>query len=73
MYFVCLYLLITALTPAVVGYSLYMRAYSKKNKKKHTTARFKSVPHYTAWQRVDSVKIFSKFSESTFDSLPASM
>ena len=38
----------------------------------HTTAGFKSVWQYTTQQRVVSVKKFSNFSESTFDSLPAS-
>ena len=41
-------------------------------KRYHTTAGFKSVSQYTAQQRVASVKKFSKVSESTFDSLPAS-
>ena len=40
-------------------------------KRYHTTAGFKSVSQYTAQQRVVSVKKFSMFSESTFDSLPA--
>ena len=38
-------------------------------KRYHTTAAFKSVSQYTAQQRVAGVKKFSKFSESTFDSL----
>ena len=38
----------------------------------HTTAGFKSVSQYNAQQRVAAVKKFSKFSESTFDRLPAS-
>ena len=38
----------------------------------HTTAGFKSVSQYIAQQRVADVKKFSKFPESTFDSLPAS-
>ena len=41
-------------------------------KRYHTTAGFKSVSQCTAQQRLASVKKFSKFSESTFDSLPAS-
>ena len=41
-------------------------------KRYHTTAGFKSVSQYTAQQRVAGVKKFSKFSESIFDSLPAS-
>ena len=41
-------------------------------KRYHTTVDFKSVLQYTAQQRVASVKKFSKFSESIFDSLPAS-
>ena len=42
------------------------------NKRYHTTAGLKSVSHFSAQQRVANVKKFSKFSESTFDSLPAS-
>ena len=38
----------------------------------HATASFKSVSQYTAQQEVAAVKKYSKFSESTFDSLPAS-
>ena len=41
-------------------------------KKYYTTAGLKSVSQYTAKQRVAGVKKFSKFSESTFASLPAS-
>ena len=36
-----------------------------------TTAGLKSVSQYTAQQRVAAMKKFSKFSESTFASLPA--
>ena len=41
-------------------------------KRYHTTAGFKSVSQNIAQQRVADVKKFSKFSESTFDSLPGS-
>ena len=41
-------------------------------KRYHTTAGFKSVSQYIARQGVAGVKKFSKFSESAFDSLPAS-
>ena len=41
-------------------------------KRYHTTAGFKSVSQYTAQQRMAGVKKFSKFSASTFDTLPAS-
>ena len=38
----------------------------------YTSAGFESVSQYTAQHRVAAVKKFSKFSKSTFDSLPAS-
>ena len=41
-------------------------------KRYHTTAGFKTASQYTAQQRVAFVKKFFKFSESTFDRLPAS-
>ena len=41
-------------------------------KRYHTAAGLKSASQYTAQQPVAGVKKFSKFSESTFDSLPGS-
>ena len=69
MYFVCLHLLITALSSAMVGYSLYMRTCSTKGT--IPLLVLNPLPQYTAKQRVAGVKKFSKFSESIFDSLPA--
>ena len=58
----------TALNPAVVWYSLY----SELALQKGTIPLLVLNPYRNTQQRVASMKKFSKFSESTFDSLPAS-